>query len=235
MKKSKKTEEKPAPDFKTSPFKSLKGFAPKQVSQQKKPAALAPRPAKAHQEQEEDDAALFLRAVDGAKRIDPGPPVPDALAAAAASSPGAEAPVSGDQQLFLLAMQKIGATIRDDEPEEDAGTRSSASSRMRQLKKGTIRISEELDLHGYVRDEALQRLAQFISGAHHRGSKAVLVITGKGLNSPDGPVLQGSVDAWLREQGRDMVVETAQAPRDKGGSGAVVVFLRTNRAERPGT
>jgi DNA-nicking Smr family endonuclease len=106
---------------------------------------------------------------------------------------------------------------------------------MRQLKRGSIGISETLDLHGYVKDEALQRLARFISNAYHRGSKAVLVITGKGLNSPDGPVLQGSVDAWLRDQGKAMVVEVAQAPRDKGGSGAVVVFLRTNRAERPGT
>jgi DNA-nicking Smr family endonuclease len=34
------------------------------------------------------------------------------------------------------------------------------------------------------------------------------------------------VAAWLREQGRGMVVEIAPAPRDKGGSGAVVVFLK---------
>lgn len=227
MKKSKKSEEKPAADFKTSPFKSLKGFAPKQVPQEKKQTAPPPRPGKVHQD--EDDASLFLRAVDGAKRIDPVPTVPDVLPAAATISSRAEAQAQGDQQLFLQAMQKIGTTVRDDEPEEEVSARSTASSRMRQLKKGTIRISEELDLHGYLREEALQRLAQFISGAYHRGSKAVLVITGKGLNSPDGPVLPGGVDAWLREQGKSMVVEAAQAPRDKGGSGAVVVFLRTKK------
>ncbi len=229
MKKSKKSEEKPAADFKTSPFKSLKGFAPKQVPQEKKQAAPPLRPAKAHQD--EDDASLFLRAVDGAKRIDPVSTVPDVFPASAASSPRAEAQAQGDQQLFLQAMQKIGAMVRDDEPEEDVCARSTASSRMRQLKKGAIRISEELDLHGYLRDEALKRLARFISNAYHRGSKTVLVITGKGLNSPDGPVLQGSVNAWLREQGKSMVIEAAQAPRDKGGSGAVVVFLRTKQAK----
>ncbi|HWR73104.1 MAG TPA: DNA mismatch repair protein MutS, partial [Nitrospirota bacterium] len=31
---------------------------------------------------------------------------------------------------------------------------------------------------------------------------------------------------WLREQGKGMVAEFAPAPRDKGGSGAFVVFLR---------
>jgi DNA-nicking Smr family endonuclease len=98
---------------------------------------------------------------------------------------------------------------------------------MKLLKRGTIRISEELDLHGYLKDEALQRLEHFITGALHRGRKAVLVITGKGINSPEGPVLQGAVADWLRDKGRAMVAEFEKAPRDKGGSGAVVVFLRT--------
>jgi DNA-nicking Smr family endonuclease len=53
-----------------------------------------------------------------------------------------------------------------------------------------------------------------------------LVITGKGLNSPDGPVLQGAVREWLRTAGAKMVAEFHDGPRDKGGSGAVVVFLR---------
>ena len=231
MKKPKKPEEKPAADFKTNPFKSLKGFAPPPAPQGKKQAAPLPRPAKEHQE-EEDDASLFLRSVEGARRIadGPGAALPRTEQAAEAK-PRKES--QEDMQLFLEAMQKIGTTFTSAVSDgEDEGEQRSATSRMRQLKRGSISIAETLDLHGYVRDEALQRLARFISGAYHRGSKAVLVITGKGLNSPDGPVLQGSVDAWLREQGKAMVVEAAQAPRDKGGSGAVVVFLRTNRTGR---
>ena len=97
---------------------------------------------------------------------------------------------------------------------------------MRQLKRGTIRISEELDLHGFLKDEALKRLEHFIANAYARGSQSVLVITGKGINSPEGPVLPGAVAAWLREQGRGMIAEFHPAPRDRGGSGAIVVFLR---------
>lgn len=231
MKKSKKPEEKPAADFKTSPFKALKGFAPQPASKEKKQAAPVFRPAKKNREEEEDDASLFLRSVEGARRIEDEAEAEAVLPRtdrASAAQPPKES--QEDMQLFLQAMQKIGTTFPSAaSEEEDANEPRSSSSRMRQLKRGSISISETLDLHGYLKDEALQRLARFISNAYHRGGKAVLVITGKGLNSPDGPVLQGSVDAWLRDQGKAMVVETAQAPRDKGGSGAVVVFLRTKK------
>lgn len=231
MKKQKKPEDKLAGDFKTNPFKALKGFAPLPVPKEKKQAAPPPRPV--NEPQEEDDALLFLRSVEGARRIagDAGPAAPRTEKTSAVTLRGGS---QEDVQLFLEAMQKIGTTFPHQaaEPEEDGEERRTATSRTRQLRRGSISIAETLDLHGYGKDEALQRLARFISGAYHRGSKAVLVITGKGLNSPEGPVLQGSVDAWLREQGKSMVIETAQAPRDKGGSGAVVVFLRTNKTGR---
>ena len=99
---------------------------------------------------------------------------------------------------------------------------------MRLLKRGTIRISRELDLHGFHRDEALQQLRSFIVDAYNQGLKAVLVITGKGVNSPEGPVLQGAVDAWLRKEGCGMVAEFSKAPRERGGKGAFVVFLKKN-------
>lgn len=100
------------------------------------------------------------------------------------------------------------------------------SSRMRQLKKGTLRISGELDLHGFLREDALGKLGHFIAAAYARGQQAVLVITGKGINSAEGPVLRGAVEEWLRTRAKGMVAETHPAPRDKGGSGAFVVFLK---------
>ena len=126
-------------------------------------------------------------------------------------------------------MQKMGSTLRLPQTEtelDETAARQSSSSRMKQLKRGAIRISAELDLHGCLRDEALVKLRQFLAAAHGRGQKAVLVITGKGINSAEGPVLQGAVADWLRENGKGLVAEFAPAPRDKGGSGAFVVFLK---------
>jgi len=223
-KRKKRKQEQGSGVFQNSPFAALKGVVGRASAL---PAAAPPLrvdPA------DEDDEDLFLRSVSGAKRIaaivepEPGPQVPPTGA-------GSRVRVddeSDGRELFLQALGAIGTAGFRDEPadqEEDAPARS-ASSRMRQLKRGTLRISEELDLHGFLKGEALRRLEHFITGASARGLEAVLVITGKGHNSPEGPVLPGAVDAWLRDHAKGMVAEFHPAPRDRGGSGALVVFLK---------
>jgi len=208
--------------FQNSPFKALKGTIGKTS-----PLPVAAQRATSHDDHE-DDEDLFLRSVSGATRIaadgdqEPGPQTPPAAAEKRVDDE------AHGRALFLQAVSMIRSVVRRDETmgqDEEAPARSS-SSRMRQLKRGTIRISEELDLHGLLKDDALRRLEHFTASAYARGLQAVLVITGKGLNSPDGPVLPGAVAAWLREQGKGMVAEFLPAPRDRGGSGAIVVFLK---------
>jgi DNA-nicking Smr family endonuclease len=207
--------------FQNTPFKALKIVTQK--------SSLPPaRSSKAPSyEDHDDDDELFLRSMSGTRRIDiedeqvEGPP--------SSVTAGPHARIEeNNRELFLQAMGALTNTMfraEASEPEEEGPSRSS-SSRMRQLKRGTIHIGEELDLHGFLKDEALKRLERFITSAYARGLQAVLVITGKGINSPEGPVLPGATAAWLREQGRGMVAEFLPAPRDKGGSGAIVAFLR---------
>jgi DNA-nicking Smr family endonuclease len=220
--KKKKSKKRGPVDFDNNPFKFLNRFLPAADSGQGKKTTTLVRKEKA-----DDDAALFLREVHGTRAIDP----PSEIQQEAVKGISVEKPRGIDrdeQQLFLRAMQRIGTTFRDELPKADRDEpgRRSASSRMRQLKRGSIALSDELDLHGFVKDEALKRLEQFIAGAYSRRQRAVLVITGKGINSAVGPVLKGAVAAWLRVEGRGMVAEFAPAPRDKGGSGAFVVFLK---------
>jgi DNA-nicking Smr family endonuclease len=222
MKKKDKSDKKSPADFKNNPFKPLKGFTPKPG-----PAGTKTPPPPAHDPGEDDEASLFLRAAAGARRIGRAPTSEAPVKQRGAEKSGAWG-AEEDQQLFLQAVQKIGATGRNVLPEpDDEDERRSSMGRMRQLKRGTIRIREELDLHGEIREVALVKLEHFIAGAFGRGQKAVLVITGKGINSPDGPVLQGAVAAWLRANGKGTVAEFAPAPRDLGGSGAFVVFLKS--------
>jgi len=176
---------------------------------------------------DEDEAVLFLRAAEGAKKFVRGPD--ENIVRTSRQAPEknrVHAPEDG--RLFLAAMEKIGTAFHENMPapeQEEAGQRS-PTGRMRQLKRGAIRISQELDLHGFLKDEALARLEQFVAAAHTRGHQAVLVITGKGINSPDGPVLQGAVAEWLRQKGKGLIAEFSSAPRELGGSGAFVVFLK---------
>ena len=221
MKKDKSREHHPA-DFNNRPFKELKGLKPAAS-----PARVQKSSAPERREKTEDDTALFLRSVQGVKTINSSSESrPEAVTAGkTAQSNSAD---RDEEQLFLQAVQKIGTarTFAKPEPEADEPPRRSASGRMRQLKRGTIRIREELDLHGDIKEVALVKLEHFVAGAFGRGQKAVLVITGKGINSPEGPVLQGAVAAWLRGKGKGLVSEFAPAPRDLGGSGAFVVFLK---------
>jgi DNA-nicking Smr family endonuclease len=39
------------------------------------------------------------------------------------------------------------------------------------------------------------------------------------------------VSGWLREAGKGMVSEFVPAPREMGGSGAIVVFLKEKKSE----
>lgn len=224
MKKGK--EQKPG-NFSNNPFKTLKGLKAK-PGPLRETAAASPVDAETA-----DDATVFLRAVSDVQRMDASsaktvksrqPSLQQRRAAADAEEE--------ERRLFLQAMGKIGPAFRDAMPEsEETEQQRSSSGRMRQLKRGTIRISAELDLHGFLKDEALARLEHFITSEYSRGRQAVLVITGKGINSPDGPVLPGAVADWLRTKGKAMVAEFHPAPRDKGGSGAAVVFLKTKKEQ----
>jgi DNA-nicking Smr family endonuclease len=222
--KKRKPSEQPQADFKNTPFKSLKGLAPSTPLPSKKTAPPVVR--KKIDSNDDDDASLFLRAAEGAKRFGHVLDSPAVIAGQDRGKTMVRAPE--DNQLFLAAMKKIGTTFQETLPEqepEDAGQRS-PTSRMRQLKRGIVRISQELDLHGYLKDEALARLEQFVADTRSRGQQAVLVITGKGNNSPEGPVLQGAVAGWLRNKGKGLIAEFSSAPRELGGSGAFVVFLK---------
>ena len=227
MKKRPRSEQPPAA-FDHTPFRALKGL---KTAASGRPAP--PPPALTPVRQDEDAASLFSRAVQGVKRFRDEEPEAIAAPAAAGPTPTVPAPdeTTGDESLFIEAMRSFGAALsaapapRD----EDAGLERSPvspTSRMRQLKRGTLVIGRELDLHGYHRDEALQRLGFFIGEAASAGHAAVLVITGKGINSSEGPVLQAAVSEWLRGAGSTRVAEFHPAPRDRGGSGAFVVFLR---------
>jgi DNA-nicking Smr family endonuclease len=212
-----------SPDFKNNPFKALKSFIPQPVSPEKKETTDRAK----NEKRIEDDTDLFFRAIEGARRID-GTLEKSVVPLKPKNAKEASPDAYGDKEFFLESMHKIGIIFREKKAEIDSETSEprSVSSRMRQLKRGTIRISHELDLHGFLKDEALKRLEHFIATTFWQGNKAVLIITGKGINSPEGPVLRGAVASWLRESGKGMVAEFYPAPRNMGGNGAFVVFFK---------
>ena len=172
----------------------------------------------------EDEAALFRDAVRDATPLESSarvgskselpPPVPvqslldghDALVESLAG------PLSWDQSI--------------ETGEEPSYLRTGlARELLRKLRRGHWVVQNIVDLHGLNREEARSVLAEFLGGCLKRGLRCVRVIHGKGLRSPGRePVLKGKVQRWLAQ--RDEVLAFCEAPKNQGGSGALLVLLK---------
>lgn len=100
---------------------------------------------------------------------------------------------------------------------------------VRKLRRGGWAIQAQVDLHGLRRDEARERLGEFLRDTIKRGLRCVRVVHGKGNGSPGRePVLKAKVRGWLVQ--KQEVMAFVQARASEGGHGALVVLLRSWRA-----
>lgn len=213
--------------FRTSCFDALKKVVVSVAESKEKIAPVKPVTMKQHQEKSESD--LFLDAMKGIAPLEPrgekkaAEKKPENRVVKVAPEPVSD--VEKDVFLGELAKLKLEVTFSDSIPLEQEITPLSGD-RLRLLKKGVIKIERQLDLHGLTREEALLELPRFVSHAREKGEKGILVITGKGNHSKEAPVLQQAVISWLRDAGRELVSEFMPAPREMGGSGALLLFLK---------
>ncbi|OGU15838.1 MAG: hypothetical protein A2076_14660 [Geobacteraceae bacterium GWC2_53_11] len=225
---AKKKQREPSPpkpkEFHATPFSSLKGVVAIETA---KPAVTStPKPP----EVVENGADLFLRAVADVRPFNQSAKKP----VQAGSHPLQKTARKAEEELHVIEegafLEEIGRLKLDtkfvDSVPDEGELQSLSGNRLRQVKRGIVTVNYQLDLHGLTREEALEALPRFIRSAQMKEQKAVLLITGKGHHSPEEPVLHQAVASWLRDAGKASVLEFAPAPRDMGGSGAYVVFLR---------
>ena len=99
---------------------------------------------------------------------------------------------------------------------------------MRRLKRGQFPVQDFVDLHGLTRDKARERVREFLLDSHKKGRRCVLIVHGRGLNSPSShPVLKKQIPLWFATGPiRKVVLAFATAKPYDGGAGAVYVLLR---------
>jgi DNA-nicking Smr family endonuclease len=99
---------------------------------------------------------------------------------------------------------------------------------MKKLKKGEFPFQDYTDLHGLTKQAAEARVRDFLLQSHKLGLRCVLIVHGRGLNSPDSfPVLKERLPLWLgRGPVKKIVLAFATARPYDGGAGAVYVLLR---------
>nr|WP_320050358.1 Smr/MutS family protein [uncultured Desulfuromonas sp.] len=135
-----------------------------------------------------------------------------------------------DESLFLASMGEIDTVFRDEFPDDEDDTPRAEPRRMKQLRQGKLRPQDTLDLHGCYRDEARKKVRLFLKHRFDQGMQTVLIITGRGKRSPGGEsVLRQDVERYLTTQAQAWVAEWGRAPKQHGGEGALVVFLRQKK------
>jgi DNA-nicking Smr family endonuclease len=99
---------------------------------------------------------------------------------------------------------------------------------MKKLKKGELPVQDFIDLHGFTKQEAEVEVKEFLIRSYKLGLRCVLIVHGKGLNSPDSlPVIKEGLPRWLGQGPvRKVVLAFATARPYDGGTGAIYVLLR---------
>ena len=95
----------------------------------------------------------------------------------------------------------------------------------KRIRRGKVEVSSSFDLHGHTQASAWSALPAFLMREQARGSRCVIVITGKGKLGEG--VLRQNFLRWLEmPEARTLVSGYAQAHPRHGGAGAFYVFLR---------
>ena len=117
------------------------------------------------------------------------------------------------------------AASRPAPPPKGEGKRDIEPNRKHRIAKSREEIGGRIDLHGLTQDRARAALEAFLGRAWDEGWRAVLVITGKGVQG-DG-VLKKRAPDWLGAAHLSHIVAgISDAHRRHGGDGALYVALK---------
>ncbi|MGO9611597.1 MAG: Smr/MutS family protein [Dissulfurispiraceae bacterium] len=97
----------------------------------------------------------------------------------------------------------------------------------RRLHRGEFSVQDCIDLHGMTLREAEDALQMFFRTAALNRLFCVKVIHGRGLRSPNGPVLKEGLRVWLQTSLRKYCLAYATARDCDGGLGATYVILKS--------
>ena len=142
-------------------------------------------------------------------------------------------PAPDDEQealahLYDLVRGSIEMDITFSDEYMEGSVKGFSHKLMKRLKKGQFPVQNHIDLHGLTQNEANIKVRDFLLQSYKLGLRCVLIVHGRGLNSPDSfPVLKEKLPIWLnRGPMRKIVLAFATAKPYDGGAGAIYVLLR---------
>ena len=102
---------------------------------------------------------------------------------------------------------------------------------MNKLRAGSLSPEAHIDLHGLNVAQAFETLRGFMRACWYKSLRTVLIVPGRGRNSPNGiGVLREKLQNWLtQEPFKRVVLAFCTAQPHDGGAGGVYVLLRKYR------
>ena len=142
-------------------------------------------------------------------------------------------PAPDDEQevmsrLYGMVKGSIEMDITFSDEYMEGAVKSVTQKMMKKLKRGQFAIQDHIDLHGMTKETAEVRVRDFLINSQWLGYRCVLIVHGRGLNSPASfPVLKEGLPRWLgRGPIKKMVLAFATARPYDGGTGAIYVLLK---------
>jgi len=180
---------------------------------------------------EPEEEEIFLAAMRGVERIAgaTGRQVTPATASGPARTVSAEDEAKSEMDRFMRGDVEFELEYTD---EFMYGyVRGLDIKIFQRLKAGSLSVAAHLDLHGMTSDQARDSLLFFIRESYLQGHRCVLVVTGRGKNSPGGqPILRTEAESWLtKEPLRRVILAFCTAQPKHGGAGALYVLLRKQK------
>jgi len=208
--------------FSHLPFKDLK-----KLMKKKKSVTSNPRPLPVHKDIVPDDEDVFRSAMKEVVEIREYREIPVKQKKVSLSLKK----VSASDEKVLKVLEEIGRG-RGPFPLSDTqeyvewvneGYRPGIAQR---LHKGHYAVRDYIDLHGFTLDDADKEVERFIKESLRKGHQCIKIIHGRGLRSPDGPVLKKAVIQWLLTRYRKHLAAFASARQCDGGLGALYILFR---------
>ncbi|RST71554.1 Smr/MutS family protein [Candidatus Aquarickettsia rohweri] len=114
------------------------------------------------------------------------------------------------------------------------GDQSNLNRKLRSnIAKGIIIVDAELDLHGCSTNNAYNKLINFLNDSISQGYRKLLIITGKGVNSPNKvSIIKKNFFDWIQTwemQANLLYIDYAH--KKHGGDGAFYGFLKKQSYE----
>ncbi len=225
MSKKKRTEKSSPASYNNNPFNQLKGFAASGSEEELPLAPVVEAIPVVEKERTFADEMDFL----GVDPLDPAAEITRECPSVVTVILDDLTLEQSDENLFLESLGQLDVRFSDHAPQK---IKPAAPRRLKQLKQGRLTPDASLDLHGLQRHQVAGKIKYFLQNATYHQWQTVLIVTGRGLHSPDGePVLRDEAEKVLATAGNPLIAEWGRAPRQYGGEGALVVFLKKSTQE----